>query len=605
MRALSSQGGNTCVHFACQGGFPEILELLLGAGAELTVVNDQKATPLISAARSGSAGCLRLLLKEEYRLDVDAEAIFGWTACMHAANAGHAAALETLLLAGGSKSTTKERLRSVNEDGATLLHLAAKSGSGPTVRLLLRMGADHRWTDGADNTALHVAAERGQVDSVDALLNAGADVDTRCKGGYTALHVAAGSGRAECAARLLQGGADERVLSDGGFTPALYAAANGQAGRVAAVLGLAASRRLKSNMAPPAQMARARACRMGVRLRPGYQSVADSPSPSPPQVGGSSRPARNFDTDLAMVLSQSTPSARAPPAAGSGAARLTGMMNPKGGAAPPARPPSAATAVRAEDWEGGQSGQGDSVCSICLEGLPPGSGGGTATLVCGHRFHEACINSWLSRDQASDPPTLSKEKYKKYKKQPPTSSLRWRFAVPSAARCWATQAMRRGRRPSRRLRWAGAGLPTAGGIDEAVLPRQGMVNRVSPRSSGLRISSIHPLPLLTIAFHRGEGRRPSGSGRRRVRASAGSVWWDAEDMAGMASEGRGGVAAGCRFLRLCTKHFPRRETSLRLQSGAPCGSSVGGVLTLRLSTPRCCLKERLLVRIPDSCACRE
>ena len=49
-------------------------------------------------------------------------------------------------------------------------------------------------------------------------------------------------------------------------------------------------------------------------------------------------------------------------------------------------------ALPARPWLQGAGGE----CAICLAELD--SGGEARTLVCGHAFHAACINEWLSKD---------------------------------------------------------------------------------------------------------------------------------------------------------------------------------------------------------------
>ncbi|KAG6017843.1 hypothetical protein E4U54_002485 [Claviceps lovelessii] len=65
----------------------------------------------------------------------------------------------------------------VNQDGQTILHIAAQNGHCDEVEFLISLGFDVNAQDGQGNTALHLAISHGWEKMVEVLVEAGADVD--------------------------------------------------------------------------------------------------------------------------------------------------------------------------------------------------------------------------------------------------------------------------------------------------------------------------------------------------------------------------------------------------------------------------------------------
>ena len=120
------------------------------------------ATPLLLAARIGSAGTARALI------DLGADANIG------------------------------------DASGATPLHYAAGAGDLAVVDALIGGGADPSAGDGSGRTALHLAALEGHVEVVETLLAAPrVDANARDARGSTPLHLAGTSGHLDVVKRLL------------------------------------------------------------------------------------------------------------------------------------------------------------------------------------------------------------------------------------------------------------------------------------------------------------------------------------------------------------------------------------------------------------------
>ncbi|WP_415950995.1 ankyrin repeat domain-containing protein [Streptomyces sp. KLOTTS4A1] len=142
----------------------------------------------------------------------------------------------------GDETTALRLLRSgadpdaADEDGATLLYLAAMTNRPGLVRLLLAAGADPaRLSSGAD-LPLCGAACAGHHEAVRALLAAGAAPDQAEEGGFTALAWAVQLGHADTAGALLAAGADPERPGPDGVTPLVSAVRRGSLGCVKALL---------------------------------------------------------------------------------------------------------------------------------------------------------------------------------------------------------------------------------------------------------------------------------------------------------------------------------------------------------------------------------
>ena len=132
-------------------------------------------------AASGRAEAIRELLSESEQVVVDSPDEAGWTALMHAANAGHETIVRLLLDAGAS-------VHLENDAQATALHLAAEHGRTEAARLLLEAGADFSARNADGRTSLFRAIEHGHAEIIQLLHAAAlASADRRSSVRATAL----------------------------------------------------------------------------------------------------------------------------------------------------------------------------------------------------------------------------------------------------------------------------------------------------------------------------------------------------------------------------------------------------------------------------------
>ncbi|KAK1255060.1 hypothetical protein MKX08_009055 [Trichoderma sp. CBMAI-0020] len=242
--------GRTLLHCAASGGHQDMVELLLGHGADANAKDGRGGTTLMWAAAQGHQGVTDLLIR--HGVDVNARDQTRQTALGKAARQGHLEIVRRLLDRGADVEAEDDRRRRPlglaaeqgheavveallkqasqvdNQDfwGQTALMRAAQRGHGATVQTLLGHGADVHKRERLDGrTALMMAAEGGHRAIITQLLGHGADVNGQERGGgRTALMMAAGAGHATVVEELLGHGADvDRQERSGGRTALMWA----------------------------------------------------------------------------------------------------------------------------------------------------------------------------------------------------------------------------------------------------------------------------------------------------------------------------------------------------------------------------------------------
>ncbi len=123
-----------------------------------------------------------------------------------------------------------------NEEGDTVLHLAAGAGRRDIFDFLLAQGADAQAKNNDGQTALLYAAYGGSKEIVAALVARGADFKSQDVRGMTPLHFAAREGRTEVVSFLLENGAPADLKNQTGQTPLDLAILRGHSDIVLAFL---------------------------------------------------------------------------------------------------------------------------------------------------------------------------------------------------------------------------------------------------------------------------------------------------------------------------------------------------------------------------------
>jgi hypothetical protein len=146
--------GRTALHYTClcKHGTLEVVQGLIGRGAELDTRARDGATPLHYAAMTGDKDKAKLLIESGATIDI--WDLAGRSPLHTAAVHGHVRVVEYLW------DKAKQELR--DRSGWTVLQLAAMSGNGLVVKFLLDLEIDKEAIDRNRRTALQLAAMGGR-----------------------------------------------------------------------------------------------------------------------------------------------------------------------------------------------------------------------------------------------------------------------------------------------------------------------------------------------------------------------------------------------------------------------------------------------------------
>lgn len=199
---LLSQGANinaqtdetqeTALTLACCGGFSEVADFLIKAGADIEL---GASTPLMEAAQEGHLELVKYLLHAN--ANVHAQTQTGDTALTYACENGHTDVADLLLECNAD-------LEHESEGGRTPLMKACRAGHLCTVQFLISKGANvNRQTTNNDHTPLSLACAGGHLTVVELLLSHQADPFHKLKDNSTMLIEAAKGGHTSVVQLLL------------------------------------------------------------------------------------------------------------------------------------------------------------------------------------------------------------------------------------------------------------------------------------------------------------------------------------------------------------------------------------------------------------------
>ena len=216
--------GATALHWAVHRDAAELVDLLLTAGADVSIANRYGVPPLSLAAENGSAPIIERLLAAG--ADPNTALPGGETVLMTAARVGNPAAVRVLLAHGADPN--------VRDDvgGQTALMWAAARNNAPAIHVLAELGADvdartasgPRGPRSSGNftsppptgfTPLMFVVRGGHLDAARVLLEIGADVNDTLSDGQSTLVVATANAHWELADYLLDLGADPNLAGAG------------------------------------------------------------------------------------------------------------------------------------------------------------------------------------------------------------------------------------------------------------------------------------------------------------------------------------------------------------------------------------------------------
>lgn len=187
----------TGLMWAAAEGNQEIVELLLGLGANVNARNEVNYTAILYAAEADHRDIVLSLLAHKADTDKTICNRYQETILMLMARQGHADIVEQLVRSGGD-------LHHTNKIGDTALYLAVSNGHAPTVASLIRLGANVNTANIGGWTPLMMASARGDIDVMELLLAQRADAAPKNRWGGTALSEAQQSFRSTQAVALLR-----------------------------------------------------------------------------------------------------------------------------------------------------------------------------------------------------------------------------------------------------------------------------------------------------------------------------------------------------------------------------------------------------------------
>eukprot|EP00568_Trieres_chinensis_P002301 CAMPEP_0183293248 /NCGR_PEP_ID=MMETSP0160_2-20130417/2005_1 /TAXON_ID=2839 ORGANISM="Odontella Sinensis, Strain Grunow 1884" /NCGR_SAMPLE_ID=MMETSP0160_2 /ASSEMBLY_ACC=CAM_ASM_000250 /LENGTH=938 /DNA_ID=CAMNT_0025454335 /DNA_START=100 /DNA_END=2916 /DNA_ORIENTATION=- len=217
--------GLTAVHVAAQGGHLGDVDLLVAAGADVTVQDDEDRTPLLLAVKGNYGEVASALVEagadpntvyvdddgEGHNLLMDSiivenaefasllvengavlyhEDEHGVTTLLQASHRGMGDIVEKILARYAAEGADAKEgwIDSSSDEGITPLIAASSEGHADVVKMLLDTGkADVNAKDKDETNSLMAAAARGHLEIVELLLGAGASVNEQNVDGHTAL----------------------------------------------------------------------------------------------------------------------------------------------------------------------------------------------------------------------------------------------------------------------------------------------------------------------------------------------------------------------------------------------------------------------------------
>ncbi|XP_067662018.1 putative ankyrin repeat protein RF_0381 [Haliotis asinina] len=199
-------------------GHADVFYVLVGKGADLLLVTDDKRTMLHFACSGGSTTIVDHVLSET-RLDINSRDHKGLTPVINAASYGHKEVFD-LLLRKGADLTLKN-------DSGTILCAASRGGNAEIVKYMLRQDAssiNSRHSDGL--TPVLLAAYEGHWEVFSLLVSNEANISLLWpERGENILHVACRGGNMKIVKYVLkQNILDINWKTTDGYTPAVLAA---------------------------------------------------------------------------------------------------------------------------------------------------------------------------------------------------------------------------------------------------------------------------------------------------------------------------------------------------------------------------------------------
>ena len=205
IHARGFDSNETPLHVASRRGHADIVQLLLGHGADGKAQDDIGRTPLHLSSQDGQVEAAQILL--EHGADTEARDNQDASPLERASMQGHVEVAQ-LLLKHGADANTKDN------KGRTPLHLVSHVGHVEAARVLLEHGVDVNAQNADHATPLHLACGRTfnleeRIELVRLLVQYDSDIHARDKKGHTPFMTATEHINFEIMELLLEYGAED------------------------------------------------------------------------------------------------------------------------------------------------------------------------------------------------------------------------------------------------------------------------------------------------------------------------------------------------------------------------------------------------------------
>ncbi|XP_034761188.2 protein phosphatase 1 regulatory inhibitor subunit 16B-like isoform X2 [Acipenser ruthenus] len=191
---LCNDDGLTALHQCCIDNYEEIAKILLNRGANVNARDNELWTPLHAAATCGHASLVKVLIQQGADLlAVNSDGNMPYDLCEDDPT------LDIIEMAMANRGITQEM---INE-----MRVAVEKRMISDIQELLQSRQDLSKTDEQGATLLHIAAANGYIQAAELLLEQGAQVDIRDIDGWLPLHAAACWGQIQVAELLVSHGA--------------------------------------------------------------------------------------------------------------------------------------------------------------------------------------------------------------------------------------------------------------------------------------------------------------------------------------------------------------------------------------------------------------
>lgn len=196
-------------------GSADIVDYLLGLGAEVRVMNFRRVSTVFFAAAGGNLTIYKKICSiDDSVIDIDRI-----TPCMYAAKMGKVDIVKYIW------SRNKNIIEMKDYKGMHAIHHAAQNGHVNVVDFLLSQGVKISETDNGGYTPLIFAAESGSVELIKYLIEHKAKVNEKANDGMTALCIASRNGFLSIVKILIDNGAP--FINKGKTSPLIEASGSG------------------------------------------------------------------------------------------------------------------------------------------------------------------------------------------------------------------------------------------------------------------------------------------------------------------------------------------------------------------------------------------